>query len=327
MKALTKIPGKDFNILTLSDPQLGDSEWGKHSRARLILEYTVREMIERVHPDLITTTGDIARASQDKSYRCFAEFINSLGIPWATVWGNHDNEYGPEYIDIIADMYMEFDNCLFEKGDRSLGNGNYVIRIEENGKPVHGVFMIDSHDKDDYINAAGERSRVYSRLTPAQLEWYRAECKKLSDDGCNDTSIFLHIPIYAYREAWAAAYKTGIVESPKMISVEESYTDKFWNDGYTDSFGVLYEGICSYPEDDGVFSAMKECGSTRHIVAGHDHTNNFVIKHEGIKFIYGTKTGEGNYWNESVNGGTVLTIGSDGIKDVHHEIVDVSHML
>ncbi|MBE6540950.1 MAG: hypothetical protein E7672_00665 [Ruminococcaceae bacterium] len=327
MKTLYKTHGKDFIILNLTDPQIGNDDWIENRRSRAILEYTLKELIERTHPDLITVTGDIAWAGQTDAYRFFAEFIDAFGIPWAPVWGNHDTQDGYEYIDMIADMYLEFDNILYEKGDPAFGNGNYIIKIEEDGRVVHGVFMIDSHSGSKFINEEGVECDDWGKVIPEQIEWYKTECNKLKEEGCNDTSMFMHIPITAYRTVWNAAYKTGLVENTRMITLEESYTDKFWNEGYTDSFGVFYEGVCCCQGDDGVFGAMKECGTTRHIVAGHDHINNFVINYEGIKFIYGTKIGEGCYWRPFLNGGTVLTVTENGITDVHHEYVDVSQFL
>ena len=157
------------------------------------------------------------------------------------------------------------------------------------------------------------------------IEWYKKECLALKAEGCLDTSMFLHIPLTVYRDAWEAAYKTGLVNEPKDITVEESYTDKFWNDGYKDSFGVKHECICCCGIDDGVFVAIEECGTTHNVVAGHDHINNFVINYKGVNLIYGTKIGEGCYWRQFLNGGTVLTVTENGISDVHHEYVDVSH--
>ena len=108
-------------------------EWADGHKARRILEHTVRELIERTSPDLITISGDLAWAGHDHAYDMLASFIDSFNIPWANVWGNHDNQNGAEYIDSVATRYMSYKNCIYEKGDRSLGNGNYVICIEEQG--------------------------------------------------------------------------------------------------------------------------------------------------------------------------------------------------
>lgn len=114
---------------------------------------------------------------------------------------------------------------------------------------------------------------------------------------------------------------------PKSIAPEDSFGNSIWNDGYTDSFGVKYEDICSYPENDGAFELIKELGSTRHIVCGHDHVNNFVVTYEGVKFIYGLKAGTGCYWNPILNGGTLLRITENGVSDIRHKYVNVDHFI
>ena len=59
------------------------------------------------------------------------------------------------------------------------------------------------------------------------------------------------------------------------------------------------------------------------IIVGHDHNNNWIIRHKGIRFVFSLKTGPGCYWEPALNGGTVLKITSNGIGDIYHEYVAV----
>ncbi len=325
MITLKKSPDRDFLILNLTDPQLGNEEWDENHKNYKILTTTIRTLIERTRPDLITVSGDLAWAGCTKAYSMLADFLDRFRIPWAPVWGNHDNQNGPESVDAVADMYLTHEYCVYEKGDPALGNGNYVIAVEEDGKTVEGVLMMDSHDRMPYTNAEGETSNAWAKLIPEQLVWYREQVEELKKLGCSDTTMIMHIPIYAYRDAWAAAFREGA--DAAKVTVEESYGDSCWNDGYKDSYGVRYEGIASYPADEGAFDVMLELGSTKHIVCGHDHVNNYVIDYKGVKFIYSLKTGAGCYWNPVLNGGTYLRVTKDGVTDVWHEYVDVSEIV
>jgi len=318
---LEKSPDKDFMILNLTDPQLGLSEWAQDQKHRAILVYTVQQLMEKVKPDLVTITGDISWALDLEAYELFAELMEQYGVPWAPVMGNHDHR-GPGITEAILEVYLKKPHCLFEKGDPAMGKGNYVIAVCENGKPVEGLFMMDSHSMIREKNSAGEEVSVWAKLQPNQIEWYKQNVLSLQAQGCTSTSMFLHIPINAYKKAWAAAFNSEL--SVKTLSVADSYAENTWNPGYKDSFGLIYEGICSYPNDDGVFDVIQELKSTKHIVAGHDHTNNAVIRYEGVRLIYGLKTGSGCYWKPELNGGTVLRVGSSGIEEVWHEYVDVS---
>ena len=299
-KTLQKHHGKDFIILNLTDTQLSNEEWNEGHPNRKILEYTITELIQRTKPDFITISGDIAWAGNDIAYDSLADFLEHFHIPWAPIWGNHDNQGGPELIDRVATRYMEREYCLFEKGDPALGNGNYVISVTENDRLITAVILMDTHDRETYTATDGKEYEAWSKLTPAQIQWYKEQISYLKERGCRDAILITHIPINAYRIASACA---------------------------KESTGVQYEDISSYPLEDGVFEAVKEMGLTTHILAGHDHVNNWIIRHDGIQLIYALKTGPGCYWNPILNGGTVIRITEDGVKDIHHEYVDVSDIL
>lgn len=324
MFTIQKKSGMDFKILNLSDPQLGNAEWAEGHKNRAILRYTINTLIERVHPDLITITGDLSWAGNMEAYKALADTIDAFGIPWAPIWGNHDNQGGPAVIDAVADLCLGYTHCCYEKGDPALGNGNYVIAIAEEGKIVEGLIMMDSHDRENYPKPDGTVGEAWAKLYPAQLDWYTAQVDMLRKLGCTDTSVFLHIPIYAYREAWEAAHDPSVSDS---IDVEQSYDPACWNEGYRDSFGVRYENISSYPLEDGAMEAILAGGTTKHVFAGHDHVNCFSIWYKGVDLVFTLKTGAGCYWNSHLNGGTVIRVTENGVADVRHEFVDVQDLV
>ena len=325
MKVLQKEPGKDFLILNLTDPQLVDDQWQDGHNDRKIFEYTVNELVRRTSPDLITVSGDLSFAGHDHAYDMIASFLDRYDIPWAFVWGNHDNQGGTEYIKNLASRLMAHKNCIFEAGDGSLGNGNYLISIEENGVPVDAVIMLDSHDRLPYPENDGTTGERWAKLMPNQIIWLKNEVADLKSKGYNDAMIIMHIPIYAYNFASSAAFKKDI--ELNVITPEQSMGDDCWNEDFKDSVGVQHEPICSYPEDDGVFDAIKESEIIRTVVAGHDHINCSVIKYEGVRLVYGLKTGPGCYWEPALNGGTLIKINNSGVYDVKQEFVDISSFL
>ena len=324
MKILQKRPGKDFVVLNLTDTQLANCEWEDGHINRRILEYTVTELVDRLQPDLITLSGDLAWAGHAEAYDKLAAFLDGFGIPWSPVWGNHDNQEGPEHIAGVVERFSKCKNFCYESGDPAIGNGNYVICIEEEGRVVSAIVMMDSHDREPHTNAAGETWNQWARLTKPQLAWYTRQMEGLKEQGCQDVSVIMHIPIYAYRLATKAAYKATV--DHEKLTLEESLGVDCWNEGYTGSIGVQYEGIGSYPEDDGALEVFQNSGITKRILSGHDHVNNWIIRYEGIQMVYTLKTGPGCYWRPSLNGGTVLKIGEKGVYDVVHEYVDASHI-
>jgi len=219
-------------------------------------------------------------------------------------------------IEAQADLYLTYKNCIFEKGDPALGSGNYVIRIEEEGKTVFAIIMMDSHNLVPYTKPDGSEIRIWAYLTEQQLAWYSEQIAAVERV---ESCMIMHMPIYEYNVAFDSAWNSEY--EPKSVDPHDSYDEKYWNEGYKGSFGVKYEGICSYPEDEGVFDVILKEDSTKTIIVGHDHRNNFCIKHKGVKFVYGMKIGEGCCWNEKINGGTVMRI-SDSGSEIEHVFVD-----
>ena len=321
MRTLKKTPGRDFVIAVFADPQLSGVEWAENHPKRRLLESTVREVVGRAHPDLIMLCGDISYAGDMHAYECYASFFDSLGIFWTPVWGNHDNQNGPECVEAQVELCLKHPCCVYERGDPAMGNGNFVIAIEESGRIVEAVFVMDSHERKPFTEPDGSIRNAWSCLLPNQIDWYRREIKALQELGCRDSTMVLHIPIHAYRAAWAAAFDPHM--DAAAVTVEESYTGSCWQEGYKDSFGVKYEIVSSYPGDDGVFDAIRELGSTKTVVCGHNHTNNFVIRHEGVSFVYSMKLGAGAEWTPVLNGGTILRITESGVSEIRQEYVTV----
>ena len=299
MLTIKKESNRDFMVLNLSDPQLSNGEWREGEKNREILVNTIKELVDRVKPDLITVSGDVAWAGNKMAYEALGKFLDSFKIPWAVVWGNHDNQGGPQLIEEVVQLYENFSFFCYERGDESLGNGNYVIGIEENGALVEAIIMMDSHDRMPFTDKDGNVGEAWAKLIPEQIVWYRNQIEMLKKLGCKETILITHIPIFAYRRAFEA------VNSEELV-------------------GVGHEEVSCYAVEDGVFEAVKELGSTKHIIVGHDHVNNWMIPYEGVQLIYALKTGPGCYWEPELNGGTAIRITSDGVADVHHEFVEVN---
>ena len=79
------------------DPTFGStmkSFWGPDKLEDRCFKY-LRETINATNPDLIIVTGDLVYGKWDDSGEKFLElieFMESFNIPWAPVFGNHDNE-------------------------------------------------------------------------------------------------------------------------------------------------------------------------------------------------------------------------------------------
>ena len=329
-----EMKGDSFTVLNLTDPQLNECHYDPkdpgYDHSYAVLDRTVRTLVERVKPDLITITGDISMTDQPKAYPAFADYMDAFGIPWCVVWGNHDQQDVVERINFVYKIlpyYRSLNHFFHEDGDPAMGNGNYIIAIQKDGKPVHALFMFDSHNCVWLPDDEGVKHFYYDKLNELQIDWYKEQATALKAQGCNHTSMLMHIPMHAYEDAVAAAFKPGI--DTTKITLEESYGTECWNPGYEASFGVKYEPgpIAGYPYDDGVFDAILEVGTTENVISGHVHTDNFVIPYKGVRMAFGTKTGRVHPFRYPLNGGTVITIHADGHSDLRHEYVEIKDLL
>ncbi len=279
---LQKGSDKDFVVMNITDIHMCDYDFYGPYNLR-ILE-SIRVMAQRHQPDLITISGDLFSSDSDIwSAQLLTELMDSLEIPWAPIFGNHDDS-GNCDLNYLAEVMMGSQYCLFRKGDPSLGVGNYIVNICQGEEVIHSLILMDSHSDGLWDN---------------QIEWY-----KWAASGADAPStVIMHIPTVQYEMAYDLAWDKE---------------NGCWKDG-CGAFGALKESICAEPsEDNGFFAAVQEVGLTKDILCGHDHTNSFSIVYEGVRLTYSMRLGiYGNHSPENM-GATLLTIDSEGNTQTEH---------
>lgn len=306
-----KEPGRDFIILNLTDIQMDTAQ--ATGPAGIFAKETIRELIGRVHPDLITVSGD--NAWDTLSYKEFVGMMDSFRIPWAPIMGNHDGQ-GCESEQWCSDLLCSAKYSLYRPGPPEMGFGNYIIDIEENGRLLHTLYLMDTHSGILEDNINGKKGSGYDHLWENQFEWYRtAVSRRCAENGAVRSTVVVHIPLNEYKEAWETA--TGVTEWDK------EHPDAPYIGEYADnSFGVRHEFGGWPKQKNGFFELMQELGSTKDVVAGHEHVNDYSIPYKGIRLTYALKLGAGCYWEPELNGGTVLRVDGGGRMHISHEFVD-----
>lgn len=305
---IEKDPDRDFVILNLADTQVSTktlySEEGEYT------ERLINTLVEEVKPDLITLTGD--NGSGDLVNLHYIKLLDSFGIPWAPIMGNHDGDNGNRLNEAwVSFLYMnETENCLFRAGPADMGFGNYIINITENGKIIHTLYMLDSHSSADNteqgkINYSANGNAGYDHLWATQLEWYQWCVNGITqtEGRVVESTAFMHIPVYQYK----------LIQS-NMVDGDGYLLPEYESLG----FGKLGETVCTPEGDNGFFALAKDLGSTTMMIFGHDHKNNMCVEYEGIRLNYGQKSGHGSYYYDEAMGGSVITINSVGQSDMYH---------
>ena len=220
-------------------------------------------------PNLIVLTGDILSGGgcddAAKSLQQIVHLLEQCGIPWAAVFGNHDDEGTADRNELMAVM-QESELSLVEPGPEEIsGVGNYVLTIHENSKssPAALLYFIDSG------SYAPTDIGGYDWIRRDQIEWYLSESSKhnVSAEHRLPALAFFHIPIPEYDEVW---------------------------DFHT-CYGVKYENVCPPRINTGFFAALHEAGDVIGTFVGHEHINDFWGELHGIRLCYGRATGYNTY--------------------------------
>lgn len=304
--------GGDINILQITDMQVIDAnqrrtpdridgwkltQWVPEKNDENLYDH-IRFLVKETSPDLILITGDIIYGEFDdngSSFIDFTQFMDSFKIPWAPIFGNHDNE-SKMGIDWQCKQFEDSEYALFERGE-VFGNGNYSIGIYQNNILLRVIFMMDS-------NGCGKLG-IESGFRDDQLAWLKSEADAIHKDD-PDLPLFVcfHIQTADFTDAYyKARYQT-----------EE---DKGWFDNFSKfeigvdvpaqngDFGRKYEGIGhSVPP---IISLLKEIKADG-VFAGHCHMTNTSVLYEGVRFTFGYKTGYYDYYDEESTGGTLIKL-------------------
>ena len=274
--------GRDPVILQLTDPQILDAAqqrlpnrissdqatyYATHRMEANCFRY-MRETIEAVKPDLILITGDLVYGEFDDvgtSLLALIEFMESFDIPWAPIFGNHDNE-SKKGADWQSARLEAAKNCLFKQ--RTLtGNGNYTVGIQQDGVLKRVFFMLDSNG----CGAVSEESRANGHTVTSvgfgqdQIDWYTETAKSIRAlSPATKLSFAFHIQPAVFEE----------------IGTQCNALD----------FGYLGANLKSaWDHDSVVWNGLKALGVDS-ILVGHEHCNSASIVYEGIRLQYGQKS-------------------------------------
>ena len=326
---------RPIKILQLTDTQTIDSsqeryedrlgvgseaEWAPTDEVRnsLLFNY-IDETVKEAKPDLILLTGDIVYGEFDdngENFKDIVEYMDGLKIPWAPVYGNHENE---------SRMGVEWQNeqltnspyCLFNVRHEIEGNGNYTIGISHNGTLERVVYMMDSNgvyspwweadkykDTEEAKNADTTVIKKTQGFSMKQKNWYRSMALRTNDIAGKTIPSILgyHIGSIEYLEAAKAACYQTIDSSEVKYTIGVNVTAQPGDSGYKGNAHVTRE-------EPHLLDYMHEVGTDGTFI-GHQHSINTSVYYDGIRWTYGVKTGKYcDYPSEM--GGTLINLSQD----------------
>lgn len=244
----------------------------------------LKEVIESEQPDLLIFTGDMVWKNEKTKEALDALFapVIEKKIPWAYVFGNHDDEADMSREEIM-DYVTQKSFCLASHGNKGLsGVGNYVLEIRsyDEERVASTLYCLDSHAYSPI-----KKTGTYAWFQFDQIAWYTQESKaytKANNDKPLPSLAFFHIPL---------------VEYPQLTQKPENY------------IGIKQENECNGTLNTGMFAAMRMSEDIMGTFVGHDHDNDYIGIWYDIALAYGRVSGgKTTYNNLGKNGCRVIEL-------------------
>lgn len=247
--------------------QFTDVHWTTGGEEDSMSRQVMENVLDSESPDLVVFSGDLISGNKLKdiggnarqAMRQVTEVAERKQVPWAAVFGNHDDEGDANRRELL-EVLQEGSYALTEAGPKELsGVGNYILSVQSSvqEKVSAALYMIDS-------NSYGKPGK-WGWIKRDQIAWYVNESTRLTKEngGPLPALAFIHIPLPEYNDVW----------------------------DFTVCYGEKGEGVCSPQINTGMFAAMVEMGDVSGVFAGHDHVNDYWGELHGIRLCYGRATG------------------------------------
>ncbi|MCR5149879.1 MAG: metallophosphoesterase [Clostridiales bacterium] len=314
-----------FRILMVSDFHIGNPEKLRQANkpdhnAKLI--DGLYALIKETKPDFVMVGGDqcLDVETEKEAQDLFGKIMNPVienKIPWAAVFGNHDNEVGLSVKD-EEKVYEKMPYCLNKTDCESLsGAGNFCLNIMSNSsdKTAFNLFALDSHREiTDFIDEFDLRKGTKLILPEhfndgqtgatadfEQVMWYYNKSKEfeMRQGKKIPALIFMHIPLPEYLH---------IVRNPEECGAIGSKRETL--------------GCCEL--NFGLLAACLQRGDVKGIFFGHEHLCDIQGEYCGITMAQDCALGYNMSCHDDLRGGRVIDIFESGEIQTHAvKLIDI----
>ncbi|KAL9232605.1 hypothetical protein vseg_007699 [Gypsophila vaccaria] len=307
--------GTPFRIVLFADLHFGEDAWTSWGALQDVQSMHVMSFIlDHEKPDLVVYLGDvitannIATANASEYWDMALSPTKERGIPWATVFGNHDDAPFQWPFDWFSASNIPPLNCpsttsmpdcsfkgttrlelmnyeidrnmlsVSEKGPRQLwpGVSNYILNISSphhSKTPIAYLYFLDS--------GGGSYPEVISN---AQAKWFSRTSQEINPDARVPEIIFWHIPSRAYQ----TVAPSGMISKPCVGSINK-------------------ESVAPQEAEFGIMEALEARPSVQAVFVGHNHGLDWCCPSNKLWLCFARHTGYGGYGNWS-RGARVLEI-------------------
>ncbi len=275
----------------------------------------MKEALAKYSPDLVVYLGD--NAVKEGVYDTIREIVAptvEAGVPFALVFGNHDQEYGEK--ETLLTYYQEFGGelCLTTDAVPELygcGNSNLTVKSSDGTKTALNLLFIDSGSSNPDKEVGG-----YDYVHEDQVEWIRSTAEELKAENGGEyvpAILFQHIIM---PEVYEILY-------PKLpFNIGKDYTVNgttyFPVPFFSRHTGVILEPCSPSFNSVGEFDACVETGvfATFH---GHDHVNDFTTNYKGIDIVNIPTVGYQAYSDAISRGVGLITLDENDLTNFDYK--------
>lgn len=217
----------------------------------------INRILDDETPDLVVLSGDQVNGETSPDAQSavfkFASIFIERKIPFATIFGNHDDE-GSLSREALMQLTHSLPYSLSESGPTNLdGIGNYYVEVHARGQSSHSaltIYLLDTHGYSPDERQFGG----YDWLKKNQIEWFKTTSQELKTSPSHShythhhmDMAFIHIPLPEYRNV-------DEMVIPATGKQPEHPTAPGFNSGFRDA--LVEEGILA-------------------VSCGHDHVNDY----------------------------------------------------
>ena len=223
--------------------------------------------------------GEYKRMKKAISYIC--DPLEQRRIPFTMIYGNHD-DVNRITKDEQADIYKSYSMCVgLDNPDKSVDvdTFNMPIYSQDGKKKLFNLWLLD---------CAGENKETklcYEAVLPETIDWYKRVSTELREENGGEplpSLMFQHIPMPESASLQIECDKNDPLAVPFY---EKGELKKYVKLDPERAHGHLGEQMCVLHENYGQLEALQEMGDVKAVVYAHDHLNNFIGEHDGIRVI------------------------------------------
>ncbi|XP_058204475.1 probable inactive purple acid phosphatase 16 isoform X2 [Rhododendron vialii] len=296
-----------FKIALFADLHFGEDAWTDWAPKQDLNSVKVMSaVLDKENPDFVVYLGDVITANNVMIANASLYWDQAIsptkarGIPWASVFGNHDDApfvwplewfsatgipqlrcpaaisslsasedcsfRGTERLELMKNEIKDNALSYSKTGPKELwpSVSNYILQLlPANGSPspVALLYFMDS--------GGGSYPEV---ISGTQAEWFRNKSHELNPDSRTPEIIFWHIPTTAYKKV----APTSLPQSSCVGSIN-------------------LESVAPQEAEMGVMKLLEERPSVKAVFVGHNHGLDWCCPYKKLWLCFARHTGYGGY--------------------------------